>query len=88
MGNSVVAQRKQTQLSMKMQVGSLASLSGLRIWHCHELSELWVTYPAWILSCCGCGIDGSCSLHSTPSLGTTICHRCGPHPQKSVKAPW
>ena len=25
------------QVSMRMQVQSLASLSGLRIWHCHKL---------------------------------------------------
>ena len=35
----IVAQQKQTQLvSMRMQVRSLASLSGLGIWH---FSELW-----------------------------------------------
>ena len=37
-GVSVVAQWKPTRLvSMRLQVGSLASLSGLRIRHCHEL---------------------------------------------------
>ena len=34
----IVAQWKQTQLlSMRMQAQSLVSLSGLRIWNCHEL---------------------------------------------------
>ena len=38
MGDPIVAQWKQTQLvSTKIQLRSLASLSGLRIWHCHEL---------------------------------------------------
>ena len=38
-GVLVVAQGvKNLTLSLKMQVGSLASLSGLRVWHC---SKLW-----------------------------------------------
>ena len=37
-----------TQLvSMRMQVPSLASLSGLRIWHCREL---WCRLQMWLLS--------------------------------------
>ena len=36
-----MAQQKRTQLvSVKMRVGSPASLSGLRIRHCHELGSL------------------------------------------------
>ena len=36
-GVPIAAQWKSTQLvSMRMQVQSLALLSGLRIWHCHE----------------------------------------------------
>ena len=41
-----MAQQKQTQLvSVRMQVRSLASLSGLRIQHYHELwckSQMWL----------------------------------------------
>ena len=38
LGVPVVAQQKRIQLvPMRMQVQSLASLSGLRIWHCREL---------------------------------------------------
>ena len=60
---------------MRLQVQSLASLSRLRIRCCREL---------------GCGLQtqlgtrvavaqaGSCSSDSTPSLGTSVCHRCGP----------
>ena len=34
----IMAQRKQIQLgTMRLRVRPLASLSGLRIWHCHEL---------------------------------------------------
>ena len=37
-GVPVVAQWKRIQLgTMRLQVRTLASLSGLRIWHCHEL---------------------------------------------------
>ena len=38
MGVLIVAQQKQIQVgTMKLQVRSLTSLSGLRIWCCHEL---------------------------------------------------
>ena len=38
MGLPIMAQRKQIRLvSARMCVQSLASLRGLRIWHCHEL---------------------------------------------------
>ena len=37
-GVPIMAQQKQICLaSMRMQIQSLASLSGLRIWRCHEL---------------------------------------------------
>ena len=37
-GAPIVAQQKQIQLgTMRLWVRSLASLSGLRIWRCHEL---------------------------------------------------
>ena len=45
-GVPVVAQWKRIQLgTMRLPVRSLASLSGLRIWHCHELwckSQMWL----------------------------------------------
>ena len=76
-GVSVVAQRKRTPLvSMRMQVGSLALPSGLRIQCCCELRcrlQMWL----------GSGIAmavvqaGSCNSHWTPSLGTSICYRHG-----------
>ena len=28
---------------------------------------------------------GSCSSDSTPSLGTSVCHRCSPKKQKNIK---
>ena len=70
--------RLRTQLvSMRMQVRSLTSLGGLRIRYC---SKLWHSLQMWL----GSGIAvavvwaNSCSSNSTPSLGTSICHRCGP----------
>ena len=54
---------------MKMWVWSLAFISGLRIWHCHEL---------------GCGVGRRCSSNETPSLGTSICHEWGPKKKKKV----
>ena len=58
--------------TMKLRVCSLASLSGLRIRHCHELWWRWQTRlrsstavaVAWA---------GSCSSKWTPSLGASIC---------------
>ena len=49
-GVPIVALQKQTPLvSVKMQIWSLALLSGFRIWHCYEL---W-----WSPCGCGCGIS-------------------------------
>ena len=31
---------------------------------------------------CGCGLAGRCSFNLTPSLGNSICHRCGPKKKK------
>ena len=56
LGVPIVVQWKRIWLvSMRMQVWSLALLSGLGIWHC---SELWCRSQTllWIPSCCGCGI--------------------------------
>ena len=78
-----MAQMKQIQIaSMRIQVQSLALLSGRK-------SRIAVT--------CGVGRRcklrshvavavaqaGNCSSNSTPSLGTSICHRCGPKKAKN-----
>ena len=42
-GVPVVAQQVTNLLYMRMWVLFLASLSGLRIWHCHELQCRWQT---------------------------------------------
>ena len=73
LGVPVVAQWKQTRLvSMRMRVQSLALLSGLGIWHCHEL---WYTSQMWLGSGMAVTVAGSCSDDSTPSLGTSICRQ-------------
>ena len=68
-----------------MWVQSLPLFSGLRIGRCHELWCRSQTDAAWILHCCGCGIGQRCSSYSTPSLGTSICHGCGPKKKKKDK---
>ena len=68
----VVAQRIPIRLvSMRAPVLSLASLSGLRI----QLKSQ-MQLGSCVLQA------GSCCSDSTPSLGTSICHRCS---QKSKK---
>ena len=67
-----------------MWVRSLARLSGLRIQRCYKLqcrSQTWL----------GSGVAvavvwaSSYRSHSTPSLGTSICRRCGPKRKKQNK---
>ena len=60
--------------SVRMQVQSPASLSGLRIWCCHELQHRLQT---WLRSGMAVAVAqaGSCSYHLTLGPGTSICHR-------------
>ena len=59
----VMAQRKQIWLaSMRMQVRSLASVSGLRIWRCHELwcrsqTRLGSDVAVAVVQACGCSFQ-------------------------------
>ena len=80
-----MAQWKQIWLaSMRMQVRTLASLSGLRIQSC---SELWYRLKA----CLGSGVavavaqTSSYSSSSTPRLGTSICRGYSPKKTKGKK---
>ena len=82
LGVLIVAQWKLIRLvTMRLWVQFLTSLSGLRIWCCHEL---WCKLQTWWL---GSGIivavaqAGSYSSDSTPSLGTSICRECSPKKQ-------
>ena len=76
---------KETQLvSMRTWVQSLASLSGLKIWRCHELScrsqvRLGADDTEKVKKTSGYRYD------STPSLGPCISHRYGPKKTKKKK---
>ena len=72
-GVPIVAQWKRLRwVSMRTQVGSLALVSGLRIWRCCELLWRWQARL-------GCGVAvavaeaSSYSCDPTPSLGTCTC---------------
>ena len=67
---------------MKMQVRSLALLSGLRIRCC---PELWCRSQMWPGSCIAVTVMQASSYGSylTPTLGTSICHRCRPKKTKT-----
>ena len=67
---------------MRMQVRSLALLSGLRIWGCHEL---WCRLQMQLRSCIAVAVVGSCGSDCIPSLGTSVCRECGPKKQKKKK---
>ena len=67
---------------MRMQVRSLASLSGLRILHC---CELWCRSQTQLGSGVAVAVTsaGNYSSNSTPRLGIFICHGCGPKKTKA-----
>ena len=69
---------------MKTPIWSLALLSGLVIWYCHEL---WCRWQIQLGSLIAVAVAqaSSCSFHSTPSLGTSMCHRYGARKQKKKK---
>ena len=68
--------RLRTQLvSMRMWVWSLTSISGLRIWCCHEL---WCRSQKQLVSCSAVAVVWAGSSDSSRSLGTSICRRCSP----------
>ena len=74
-------EQKEAGIPMRLRVRFLASLSGLRIWHC---CELWDRSQMWLRSGVAVAVVWASSYSSdeTPSLGTSICHRCGPKKKK------
>ena len=64
-------QVKNPTITMRTWVWSLASLSGLRIWCCHEL---WCRLQKWFGSHVAVAVvwAGSCISSLTPSLGTSM----------------
>ena len=79
--------RLRTQLvSMRMWVRFLALLSGLRVWCCHDLRcRSKIQLRSGMVVAVAVAVASSCSSNSTPSLGTSICHSCGPKNQKKKK---
>ena len=69
---------------MRTQVRSLASLSGLRILHCHEL---WYGLQTWLRSCVAVAVVQTSGYTSdwTTSLGTSTCRTCGPKKTETNK---
>ena len=69
---------------MRLQVQSLASISGLRIRHCHEL---WCSSQTWLRSGAAVALAqaGGYSTDWTPSLGTSTCRGCGPKKKKKKR---
>ena len=70
--------------TIRLQVQSLASLSGLRI-HCCR--ELWCRSQLWLRSCVFVAVAqaGGCKSNQTPNLGTSICSGCSPKKTKRKK---
>ena len=84
-GVPIVARWKRIQLgTMRLQVPSLASLSGLEIQRCREL---WCRSQVQIGSRVAVALAqaGGYSSDKIPSLGTSICHGCGPKRTKKKK---
>ena len=80
----VTQQKRIWRASLRTQVWSLASLSGLRLWHC---DELWCSLQTKLGSCVAVAV-GQASGYSSdliPSLGTFICHRTSPKRPKKKK---
>ena len=74
-GVPIVAQKVKV-ISVRIHVWSLASLSGLRVWPCHKLGH---RLQMGLRSNVAVAMAQAsiCSCHSTSSLGTSICYRCG-----------
>ena len=69
---------------MRTSVQPLVSLSGLKIRHCHAL---WCRSQMQLRSSVAMAVVQASSYSSywTPSLGTFICHGCGPKKKKRKK---
>ena len=63
---------------------SISGLSGLRIQHC---CELWCRSKTQLRSgvAVAVAVASSYSSNSTPTLGTSMCHECGPKKDRKKK---
>ena len=85
LGVPVMAQWVTIQLApMRIWVPFPASISGLRIWHYGKLRSRSQMGLRSLVAVAGAQA-GSRSSNSTPSLGTSICHRGSPKKQKKKK---
>ena len=86
-GFSVMAQRKRVRLGTKrLRVRSLALFSGLRIRCCRELWCRWqMRLGSGVAVAVAMVQAGSCSSDETTSLGTSMCHGCGPKRTKKTE---
>ena len=74
---------------MRMQARSLASHSGLSSRNFHELwcrLHMQLESDMAVAVAVAVAVAGSCSSSLTPSLGTSMCHRCGPKKTKKDEA--
>ena len=76
----IMAQR--IRLESMMQVQFLDSLSGSRIWHCHQLKRRSET---WLRSVIAVAVVQASSYSSDSTPRISICHRCGPKKTKKKK---
>ena len=78
-----MVQQKRIRLgTIRLQVRSLALLSGLRIWCCHVL---WCRFQMQLRSQVAIHVASSYSSGSTPRLGISVCCRCEPKKEKKKK---
>ena len=91
-GVPIKVQRKRIRLgTMRLQVQLLASLSGLRIPHCHELwcrSQMRLgsgTAVAVVYTTAVAVVSSGYSSDLTPSLETSIYCGCGPKKTKKER---
>ena len=74
---------------MRMQVGCLASLSGLRIQRCHVLwcrSQTRLRSDVAVVVAVAVAVASDYNSDLTSSLGTSsVCHECGPKKKKKKK---
>ena len=68
-------------VSMRMPVQSLASLTGLRTQRCCRLRRRSRVQLRSHIAV-AVAYASTCSPNSTPSLGTSVCHRCNPKKRK------